>query len=260
MDLPGHAHDDVGFMTALANEIAVAPDEVTASRQIAAAAASARLLARRPRALHWIAAATALVSVLGTGGVAMAGRLPDPIQTAVADVARVLPLPIDVPYPDVPSSAGMPPLDHPEIDAWDEAAPAGAIMDASPSKGPATGPEVGPVASASPAELRLERRDWFSQLRCDTDGERSPQTGEADSTCQEFVAPPGYDQDTDEIDQEHTWNKSGDLENRDRDSQENGSDELGGDDSDDRSHDETDRQEERHDHESPGDDSSAGGR
>jgi hypothetical protein len=41
----------------------------------------------------------AITTLFGTGGIAVAGGLPRPIQSVVADMARALPLPIDVPYP-----------------------------------------------------------------------------------------------------------------------------------------------------------------
>ncbi len=246
-------------MTALADELAVAPDEWTASRHIAAAAATAHVLACRPRTVRWIAAATALVSVLGTGGVALAGGLPDPIQTAVADVARVLPLPIRIPYPKpVEVSSTQRPVDHPEVDTWSQAA----TIEAS-----ATGTEPGQ------AETRVEPRSaegqtppWLRSWDRDHSGEgpRCPPDEESGGSeteilnpkcADEFVGPPRYDQEMiDRVDGDqgdHDQSGRGDESDRER-----GSLRLDG--SGNGGLDESHRQEERHHNESPDDDSSVG--
>ncbi|HVR77207.1 MAG TPA: hypothetical protein VMS99_02325 [Acidimicrobiia bacterium] len=54
---------------------------------------------RHFRLTRWAAATVAITTLFGTGGIAVAGGLPRPIQSVVADMARALPLPIDVPYP-----------------------------------------------------------------------------------------------------------------------------------------------------------------
>jgi hypothetical protein len=225
---------------------------VTASRHISAAAATARALVGGPRRLRWIAAATAMVTVLGTGGVAMAGALPDPIQTAVADVARVLPLPVSVPYPEA-RLADPVPVDHPEVDTWQDG-PAQAMAD-----GLDEAVEASDVNAASDSSLEYSplvvdsRRD---RLSCDSDGGRSQVGGERNSSCDEFGAPPGFDRGEDGIDRDHEENRDEEFGDRDRESRDDRSSDVREGDSEHRSHDESDRQEERHDHESPDDDSS----
>jgi hypothetical protein len=45
--------------------------------------------------------AVTAATVFGTGGIAIAGGLAAPIQAVVADMARALPVPFDIPYPTV---------------------------------------------------------------------------------------------------------------------------------------------------------------
>jgi len=54
---------------------------------------------RHSRLTRWAAAVVAITTLFGTGGIAVAGGLPRPIQSVVADMARALPIPIEVPYP-----------------------------------------------------------------------------------------------------------------------------------------------------------------
>ncbi len=49
--------------------------------------------------MQWAAAVVAIFALLGTGGIAVAGALPAPVQGMMADVARALPLPFEIPYP-----------------------------------------------------------------------------------------------------------------------------------------------------------------
>jgi hypothetical protein len=90
------------FLSALAADLSIPPDEVTGRRHVATAAATARSAATAGsgRAFRWTAAAVMSTVGLGTGGVALAGGLPAPFQELAADAARVMPFPIAVPYPD----------------------------------------------------------------------------------------------------------------------------------------------------------------
>jgi hypothetical protein len=47
------------------------------------------------------AVVVSLTTVFGTGGIAVAGGFPPPIQEFVADAARALPIPLSIPYPKV---------------------------------------------------------------------------------------------------------------------------------------------------------------
>jgi hypothetical protein len=90
------------FLSALADDLSAPPDASIARRHVAAAAAAA-MSSRRVgsgRALRLAVAVLISTVGLGTGGVALAGGLPAPLQEMAADVARVLPLPISVPYPE----------------------------------------------------------------------------------------------------------------------------------------------------------------
>lgn len=255
MDRPGESRSVAGFLTALEDGLAVAPDEVTANRHISAAAATARGLVSGSRTFRWVAAATAMVTVLGTGGVAMAGGLPDPIQTAVADVARVLPLPIAVPYPHVRLSDPAP-VDHPEVGTWTQPVLAEAMADEPEDSGEA--PVVAAAGETSSEQPQLAVADRSDQLSCDSDGERRHEGKELDLACDQLVAPPGFDQDVDRLDLDHEEGRQEEFGDRDRESRGDRSPEARDDDSDQGGHDESDRQEERHDHESPDDDSSTG--
>ena len=255
MDRPGESRDVAGFLKSLVEELAVTPDEVTASRHVSAAAATARALVGGPRRLRWIAAAAAMVTVLGTGGVAMAGALPDPIQTAVADVARVLPLPVSVPYPDTGLIDPVP-VDHPEVDTWTQERPAEAIAD-EPGES-VEAPDLNAASSTSSEHSPVVVGDRSDHLSCDSDGGQSNEGRARHSACDEFVAPPRFDQGEDGIDRDHEENRDEEFGDRDRESREDMSSDVREGDSEHRGHDESDRQEERHDHESPDDDSSIG--
>jgi hypothetical protein len=62
----------------------------------------------RTRSIRWAAVAVTAATVFGTGGIAVAGGLAAPIQAVVADMARALPLPFDIPYPTVTDLAQEP--------------------------------------------------------------------------------------------------------------------------------------------------------
>lgn len=89
------------FLSALAADLSLPPDEMTGRRHVASAAAAARsaTTAGPGRVLRWTAAAVLSTFGLGTGGIALAGGLPAPFQEVAADAARVLPFPIEIPYP-----------------------------------------------------------------------------------------------------------------------------------------------------------------
>ncbi|HSJ84902.1 MAG TPA: hypothetical protein VLA91_13925 [Acidimicrobiia bacterium] len=89
------------FLSALADDLSAPPDEMTSWRHVTAAAAivSSERSATSSRVVRLAAAALISLTGLGTGGVAMAGGLPAPIQEVAADVARAMPLPISIPYP-----------------------------------------------------------------------------------------------------------------------------------------------------------------
>lgn len=100
--MPGpRPESEASLLSALGDALVAEPDEVTALRQVKKCAAIARSsrLARRSRGTRWIAVASSLSLLFGTGGVAIAGNLPAPIQAIVADVGLVLPMPIPVPSP-----------------------------------------------------------------------------------------------------------------------------------------------------------------
>jgi hypothetical protein len=254
MDRPAESRDVAGFLTALVDDLAVAPDELTAARHVSIAAATARAQVLGPRTLRWVAAVTAVVTALGTGGVAMAGALPDPVQTAVADVARVLPLPIAVPYPHT-RLADPAPVDHPEIDTWSQPALAEPLGD-EPEE-PVDAPVVTGLDESSSEHPRQVVADRSDQQSCASESERWDEGDQRESACGEFVVPSRFDQDEDRLDRDHE-NSREEIGDRDRESRDDSLSEARGDDSDQRGHDESDGQEERHDHESPDDDSSPG--
>jgi hypothetical protein len=151
------------FLSALADDLSAPPDEMTTRRHVTAAAAIVRSARRdnSTRVTRWAAAALISLTGFGTGGVAVAGGLPAPFQEAAADVARVLPLPISVPYPRAAevspaatSDVGRRPLDgEPEADID----PVVEIESSqtSPSPAAASAERVG-SADAEPAETSYE--------------------------------------------------------------------------------------------------------
>lgn len=94
------------FFSDLQTRLCVAPNENVTRVQVARAAATARTASVSGRGHMWrtVLVALCVCSVLSTSGVAIAGRLPGPLQLMVADAARLLPVPVPIPYPDDPSS------------------------------------------------------------------------------------------------------------------------------------------------------------
>jgi len=147
------------------------------------------------------------------------------------------------------------PVEHPEVDTWSRSAPA----ESKPAE-PEDSVEPPDVNEAEPSSEHLglavgERgdREW-----CDSDGGQGYEGKQRDSVCVGFVAPPGFDQALDRFDDDQDGDRDEEFRHRDRDWRNDRSSEARVADSDERGHDESDRQEERHDHESPDDDSSTG--
>jgi hypothetical protein len=101
MRQPGPSRDSDAFLSALADELSFGPEQAIADRHVTASVAAARSARqlRRSQVIRTVAAALAVATVFGTGGMAAAGGLPAPIQAVVADMARALPVPFDLPYP-----------------------------------------------------------------------------------------------------------------------------------------------------------------
>jgi hypothetical protein len=102
MSQPGH-RDAEDFLAALGGELTMAPTEQTLARHVASAADAAKAAhrIRTRRTFRSSAGVLAICFVLGTGSVAVAGRLPTPLQGMAADMARAMPVPLPIPYPVV---------------------------------------------------------------------------------------------------------------------------------------------------------------
>jgi hypothetical protein len=179
------------FLSALAADLSIPPDEMTGRRHVATAAAAARSAATAGpgRAFRWTAAAVMSTVGLGTGGVALAGGLPAPFQEVAADAARVMPFPIAVPYPDTtdvgPSNAdtrrrpenGEVEIDLEPIEIGDEPDVETADTEASTlGGGPeedeghvATVPEPSEESDATESSHRIEDRSVREGQRADRD-------------------------------------------------------------------------------------------
>lgn len=150
MSEPQAAHDAMTeFLSVLGIELLRPPSELSRRRHISSAASAARCrhLVRRGLAKRAGAAVVAATTLLGTSGVALAGGLPRPVQTLVADAARVLPVPLPIPYP----AASF------HVDTTDEVIPSEVetaqdtvIVSAEPVEPDVTGPSAR-VSDAAPA-------------------------------------------------------------------------------------------------------------
>jgi hypothetical protein len=100
---PEPNRDSEAFLSALADELSSPPDPLTTARHVSLAVRVSRSERRsaRNRSIRWAAAVVTAATVFGTGGIAVAGGLAAPIQSVVADMARALPVPFDIPYPTV---------------------------------------------------------------------------------------------------------------------------------------------------------------
>jgi hypothetical protein len=220
------------FMSALAEELWATPDEETAHRHAAAAAATARTGATgwSPVGVRWVAAVTAFITLLGTGGVAAAGGLADTIQTVIADTARAFPIPVDVPYPTA-SSRPRP------------------VSDGSLIEHPAL-PESDSSSRPEEPEIAVKAKD--------TNNARSPSSGMSES--ESVSLGEEREHDGDQEDSRHgEWQPNDDPERRSDGDREHsrGSDRER---HDDRGESGSDQQEDRTDHHSSDDSSSGGGR
>lgn len=97
------------FLSDLGAELSCSPSEVAARRHVKKAALTARdrRVRRRRLAVRSGAVAAAMTLVVSTSGVALAGGLPRPVQTMAADAARMLPVPLPIPYPKAPPALEM---------------------------------------------------------------------------------------------------------------------------------------------------------
>ncbi len=114
MRQPEPNRDSEAFLSALAEQLSTPPGDLATNRHIAEAVAAVRAARPAGRSMQWAAAAMAFVALFGTGGIAVAGGLPTPVQGMVADVARALPLPFEIPYPDSRYDEGDAALRAPE--------------------------------------------------------------------------------------------------------------------------------------------------
>jgi hypothetical protein len=92
--------DPDAFLLALTGAIEAEPAAAVRTRQVAAAAATARAwyVARRARLVQLAVAVVVVSALFGGGSVAAAGGLAPPVQDVVADVARAIPIPLPIPY------------------------------------------------------------------------------------------------------------------------------------------------------------------
>lgn len=246
------------FMTALADELFLAPDELTAQRHIAAAAAVARSAARRwhPIGTRWAAAITAMVTLLGTGGVALAGGLPDQFQVVVADTARALPFPLSVPYPTT-SSHLFPIADVAVAERPLPAEPTESSAEHAGTEGSVESRDArseGLTATSEPDSHGVARVERDDDHRCEQIADNHGSGGDVDASCE-----PGSIQDRDR-------DRQGNDEQRIEDRERRGDQELEGSGISDREHgedndeSERDQQEEGHEQSSSDDSSSDSGR
>ena len=147
---------DVGYLAALGTALVSPPSEDAARRHVTSASRTAR-----ESRTHRISQRTrlgllslALATLVSTSGVAMAGSLPHPVQNMLADAARLLPVPLPVPYPAAPTT--IPPSDPSlsELRADTEEAPAATAKD---DAAPRTLPD------AEPADERGTERDHIGE-------------------------------------------------------------------------------------------------
>ncbi len=215
MSQPEPNRDSEAFLSALADQLPLPPPELIAKHHVAAAA-TVVASRQRPAALRRVtsvAAACAVFALLGTGGMAVAGALPDPVQGFVADMARALPVPIRVPHPDQiaqsPAQERVSPQDG-EVEVADH-------VTSHPSP-PVTAPAEEPL----PIEPEVPDRATEGQGTCDvSDVEAEGGRLDADSWAElaerferecglELVAPPRFtDGDTEsghrDLDRERSW-------------------------------------------------------
>lgn len=111
----------------MALELGRAPGTDVARRHVDLIAATARAghSAHRREVIRLGAVILAATLVASTSGVALAGSLPRPVQGFVADAARLLPVPLPVPYPSAPAEEYIPdPVHEPVVRPVDQTDPA----------------------------------------------------------------------------------------------------------------------------------------
>lgn len=253
------------------------------------AAASAARSARGTRSAHvvrWAVAALSVTTVVGTGGIAVAGALPGPMQTVVADISRALPVPFHIPYPTV-GSAGVT-----TGEAADRRGPedAGALVDEyEPIGVEADGPESSPGPQSAVPDDSSETEHDPGQEDMDRDrcGLRDVENARSELDAQEaetvrdhirqvcdpdFADPPRFTlgdgaEDADQSSKADRHGNEGDGDRRDRDRDRSGRHEGDGTDhgsSGSEGSDETednwrDEQEDRHEDDEDGHDRSSNG-
>lgn len=257
MDRPEPSDQYSAFISALAGELLAVPDEDTAHHHVARAAAAVQTAGSgwRPEGLRWVAAATAFITLIGTGGVAAAGGLPEPIQVVIADSARALPIPVAIPYPSSSSPQRLV-FDRPAAEQTEPG-----LLDVSGQQ------------QSHPGAEEAEANDVSASPRFDVAESESDSTGEErerDNRCERVSA----DRDTrneadcdfasfDDEERDHSRN-DGSERIDDRESRGDGDREASWrsdrEHRDDRGDSGSDRQEDRHDHNSSDDSSSDGGR
>jgi hypothetical protein len=99
-----HGPTEADFLSDLKRQLLASPDESLTRLHVGRSARVALKgrTQRRRRARQTGFVAIAISTLLSTSGVAVAGRLPSPVQVIVADAARLLPLPLPIPYPAAP--------------------------------------------------------------------------------------------------------------------------------------------------------------
>jgi hypothetical protein len=225
----------------------------------------------------------ALTTVFGTGGIAVAGGLPAPLQTVVADVARALPVPFHVPYPKI-STEGVSAVvaNHPDRGPDDAEVEVGPheVIDTSVSpvprpEMPATGSDLGgphpdPTRDKDDDRARCDLEELVADRdRLDADEVRELRDQIQEVCGFDLVDPPGWAEGflTDDRDRDDRRDRDDDRRDEERRDGDRGRDETGGrdgdfgssesEDSGEASGDGSDEQEERHHDEDDGDDRSS---
>lgn len=219
------------FFAELQSRLLVEPGEPLTRLQVSQTArlASVTRTERRGQIGRAALVALSLATLISTSGVAVAGSLPAPVQGMVADVARLLPVPLPIPYPMAPATTVPADPAAPESDSLtptqpadetsveNEAGPTDESSQSSPESSDATTENTGsPLGSDDRNQSSQDDPDRDDDRDRDWDGDRHEDEDRDEDDDRDRDG--GWDDD-DERDRDEDRDRDDDRD-RDRDDEE----------------------------------------